>query len=608
MNGFFRSVQFGWLIKSSAIVALLLVAGQVCAQQNEEPISTTNDVVIELFYRADSDQSLAAKQFLEQLGQRRPGIAVKTYDVLQDKVQLKRLWQLSQQFGYDKAGAPTIYLCNSLKVGFHDAQTSGVQIESLLNIKAYLRPGCNHCKQGKMFLDDLVRRWPAISIQYYDVVADRNAQLDVQRLAEKFKAQVASFPCIEVAGRLVVGFQSAEITGGQIEDFYKDRSLSEPATAAPMTSNSAQPNETSKKEHPTASDSNTGDAPQKDALEGLTQSKSSTGFSGGLPLWKWVPIRGHPVAMQTCCVSLFNRISDVTESSSQELLPSSVSTDPQADEEDFPLPDKFQLPDEANDQPIVVNPDSTENSDTIEVPMFGRLSVRQLGLPLFTVMIGLIDGFNPCAMWVLVFLLSVLVNIKERKKILIVAGTFVIVSGLAYFVFMTAWFSVFQLVGYLRPVQLGLGIMALIVGAINVKDFFAFHQGVTLSIPDSAKPGIYRRVREIVSANHMATALFGAIVLAILVNIVELLCTAGLPALYTQILTMQNLPAWANFSYLVLYIAAYMFDDTVLVCIVVITMSHRRLQEAEGRWLKLMSGLVILTLGILMIFWPDVLV
>ena len=150
--------------------------------------------------------------------------------------------------------------------------------------------------------------------------------------------------------------------------------------------------------------------------------------------------------------------------------------------------------------------------------------------------------------------------------------------------------------------------MALIIGVINIKDFFAFHKGVTLSIPDSAKPGIYRRVREIVSANQMATALSGAIVLAILVNIVELLCTAGLPALYTHILTLQNLPTWANFSYLALYIVAYMFDDTVLVCLVVITMSHRRLQEAEGRWLKLMSGLVILALGIVMIFWPDLLV
>jgi uncharacterized membrane protein HdeD (DUF308 family) len=106
----------------------------------------------------------------------------------------------------------------------------------------------------------------------------------------------------------------------------------------------------------------------------------------------------------------------------------------------------------------------------------------------------------------------------------------------------------------------------------------------------------------------MTTALSGAIVLAIIVNIVELLCTAGLPALYTQILTMHSLPMWKNYAYLALYISAYMLDDAILVGIVVITLSNRRLQESEGRWLKLLSGLIILLLGVVMIFWPDALV
>ena len=88
-------------------------------------------------------------------------------------------------------------------------------------------------------------------------------------------------------------------------------------------------------------------------------------------------------------------------------------------------------------------------------------------------------------------------------------------------------------------------------------------------------------------------------------NIVELLCTAGLPALYTQILTLQELPAWANYAYLFLYNVAYMLDDAMLLTVAVVTMSHRKLQEQEGRWLKLLSGAVVLTLGLLMIFQPD---
>jgi uncharacterized membrane protein HdeD (DUF308 family) len=150
-------------------------------------------------------------------------------------------------------------------------------------------------------------------------------------------------------------------------------------------------------------------------------------------------------------------------------------------------------------------------------------------------------------------------------------------------------------------------VLALFIGIVNVKDYFAFKKGLSLSIPESTKPGLYRRVRKIVEAKYLSAAISGAIVLAIVVNMVELLCTAGLPALYTQILTLQALPAWQNYLYLGIYIGAYMLDDTVLVVIVVATLSHRKLQEREGRWLKLLSGIVILALGIVMIFRPDLL-
>ena len=246
----------------------------------------------------------------------------------------------------------------------------------------------------------------------------------------------------------------------------------------------------------------------------------------------------------------------------------------------------------------------TSTSDVIDVPFFGELNASRMGLPLFTFLVGLVDGFNPCAMWILVFLLSVLVNIKDRRKILLIAGTFVVVSGLAYFAFMAAWLNLFLLIGIARPAQVALGLVALVIGVINVKDFFAFKKGVSLSIPESSKPGIYKRVREIVAAKYLTTALVGVVVLAVIVNMVELLCTAGLPALYTQVLTMHELPGWQNYAYLGLYIIAYMLDDTMLLTIVVATLSHRKLQEREGQWLKLLSGMVILALGLVMIFKP----
>jgi hypothetical protein len=243
----------------------------------------------------------------------------------------------------------------------------------------------------------------------------------------------------------------------------------------------------------------------------------------------------------------------------------------------------------------------------ILLPVFGRVRVREIGLPAFTVAVGLVDGFNPCAMWVLLFLLSILVNLRDRGRILLVAGTFVLISGLAYFAFMAAWLNVFLMVGLLRPVQIALGILAIVVGSIHIKDFFAFKQGISLSIPESAKPGIYQRVRNIVRAENVAGALAGAVVLAVLVNIVELLCTAGLPALYTQILALQQLPRWQNYAYLGLYNLAYMFDDSLMVAAVTLTLGKHKMQEREGRWLKLISGLVIFLLGLVMLFCPDLL-
>jgi hypothetical protein len=245
------------------------------------------------------------------------------------------------------------------------------------------------------------------------------------------------------------------------------------------------------------------------------------------------------------------------------------------------------------------------DDEVVDVPWLGRLDPRQLGMPLFTIAIGLVDGFNPCAMWVLLLLLSILVNLQDRIRILAIAGTFVLVSGVAYFAFMAAWLNVFEWIGMLRPVQLTLGTLAIVIGLVHVKDFFAFKRGPSLSIPESAKPGIYARIRRIVTAENLPAAIGAAFVLAVLVNLVELLCTAGLPALYTSILTQRGYSTAARYGYLALYIAAYMFDDALMVAGVVLSLSRFKLQENGGRWLKLVSGAVILALGLAMLFKPE---
>jgi len=239
---------------------------------------------------------------------------------------------------------------------------------------------------------------------------------------------------------------------------------------------------------------------------------------------------------------------------------------------------------------------------------FGTLGLRELGLPAFTVALGLLDGFNPCAMWVLLLLLSLLVNLHDRRRMALVASTFVAASGVVYFVFMAAWLNVFLLVGASAAARTVLGAVALGVGALNVKDGIAFGRGPSLSIPAAAKPGIYARIRGVLAAERLGPAVAGVALLAVLANVVELLCTAGFPAIYTAILARQPLSTAGYYGYLALYDVAYVADDALMVTVAVVTLSRRKLGERAGRWLKLVSGVVMVLLGAMLLLAPDLLV
>ncbi len=245
------------------------------------------------------------------------------------------------------------------------------------------------------------------------------------------------------------------------------------------------------------------------------------------------------------------------------------------------------------------------NTDEPVLPFFGRINLSEHGLVAFTLAVGLADGFNPCAMWVLLFLLSLLVHVKSRRRMMLIASTFVLAGGAVYFAIMAAWLNVFLLIGYVRPVQLALAVFALVVGTVHLKDAVLPGRGLSFSIPERYKPGIFRRVREVVQAEHLTTALFGVAVLAVMVNLIELLCTAGLPALYTQVLTQQALSAPSYYGYLVLYNLAYIFDDGLMVAIAVISFSQLRLEVRQGRWLKLLSGALIFSLGLTLLLAPE---
>jgi hypothetical protein len=244
----------------------------------------------------------------------------------------------------------------------------------------------------------------------------------------------------------------------------------------------------------------------------------------------------------------------------------------------------------------------------VRVPVLGPLDPGRLGLPLFTVALGLVDGFNPCAMWALLLILAILLRLHDRRRMLLIGGTFIAVGGMLYFLFLAAWLELFLLVGFSRALQVGLGLVALAVGALNLKDFVAFRRGPSLGIPERAKPGIYARVRRVLAAPTLPLALAAVATLSAVVNLVELLCTAGLPAVYTHVLGSYDLTRPVYYGYLLLYVAAYVLDDSLMLMLATVTLTSGRLQERAGRWLKLVSGLVMAGLGGVLLLRPEWLV
>jgi hypothetical protein len=243
--------------------------------------------------------------------------------------------------------------------------------------------------------------------------------------------------------------------------------------------------------------------------------------------------------------------------------------------------------------------------DTVLLPGLGTLAPDAFSLPVFTLLVAGMDAFNPCAFFVLLFLLGLLANQRDRTRMLIIGGLFVTVSGVLYFAFMAAWLSLFRMIGSLGWVTVGAALLALAIGAVNVKDFFAFKRGVSLTIPTSRLPDIYRRGRAVLAAGSFPTMVGATLVLAVAANFYELLCTAGFPMVYTRVLTMHDLSPAGYYAYLALYNLIYVVPLLVIVLIVTFALGRTQLSERQGRLLKLMSGLMMGGLGLVLLVAPD---
>ncbi|MBJ6752297.1 glutaredoxin family protein [Geomonas anaerohicana] len=246
-------------------------------------------------------------------------------------------------------------------------------------------------------------------------------------------------------------------------------------------------------------------------------------------------------------------------------------------------------------------------ADRLTLPGVGEIDQRRHSLPVFTLVIASLDSFNPCAFFVLFFLLSLLIHARSRRRMLLIGAVFVLASGVLYFLFLAAWLNLFLVVGTLPVITTAAGVLALLIGLVNVKDFFLFRQGVTLGIAEGKKPRLFARMRQLLRAESLPALLAGTCVLAVAANSYELLCTAGFPMVFTRALTLHRLTAAGYYFYLAFYCLVYVVPLAGIVVIFTVTLGGKKLSEWQGRVLKLVSGLMMLGLAVVLLVRPALL-
>lgn len=262
-----------------------------------------------------------------------------------------------------------------------------------------------------------------------------------------------------------------------------------------------------------------------------------------------------------------------------------------------------------------LSPEMAQTIKNVKIPLIGEVDLSNFSIMSLTIIIGTLDGFNACAMAALGFLLAVLVATGARKRVFWIGGTFIFISGLMYFLFISAWLNLFLFVGYLKIVSLIIGILIIVFSCFLLKDYFS---GVICKLCniDPNNTGIltnwqrklFGQMNKLVSLEMaLPVTLLGVAVIAIGINLVELVCSLGFPMAYAKILSSLNLSGFAYYGYLLIYVFFYMLDDFIIFTIAVMTLRLTNVGDRYLKAIKLVSGIILLIIGVIMIFKPELL-
>ena len=248
-----------------------------------------------------------------------------------------------------------------------------------------------------------------------------------------------------------------------------------------------------------------------------------------------------------------------------------------------------------------------EEKTNRKIKILGKeISLKNMTLPIVSILIGLVDGFNPCAMWVLLFLISMLIGMNDKKRMFIIGITFLLTSALVYLLFMLAWLNAATLLLAIKWVRLIIGLIAIVGAIINLSSYIRHRKDNGCDVIDDKKRSkIFNKIKKFTSEKKLILALLGAMALAVSVNIVELACSAGLPVMFIEILSMNHPTAIEKIIYIGLYMIAFLLDDLIVFIIAMSTMELTGFSTKYGKLSKLIGGLLLLGIGILLIFKPE---
>lgn len=248
-----------------------------------------------------------------------------------------------------------------------------------------------------------------------------------------------------------------------------------------------------------------------------------------------------------------------------------------------------------------------EVDDTVDIPLLGKVDPKSVSLPILSIVMGLVDGFNPCAMWVLIFLISMLLNMKDKKRMWFLGVSFLLTSSMVYLLFMLAWLNIVMSISEIRWVQILIALVAVIGGLINLRSYYRERKkdAGCVVVNDEKRKKIFDRIKKFTHEKSIILATIGVIALAVSVNIVELACSAGLPVLFTNILAINNLDQTVSTIYILIYVFFFMLDDLIVFAVAMFTLQVTGVTTKYTKYTHLIGGIIMLLIGLLLIIKPE---